>query len=96
MSGKITYSEMHLHSRHYLNEGDSFVVEIDDACNVLAMHDSDYSNYKKFGSFSYLGGWRDRSPATITVPTAGYWNLILDLAGGSGTLGHSITVVKGD
>jgi hypothetical protein len=58
------------------------------------MGDSDFSSYRRGGRHQYYGGHYDRLPARIVVPADGYWNITLDLGGGSASIRHSIGILK--
>jgi hypothetical protein len=83
-----------LQKREYLSEGDVVVVDCSHRCNIRLMGDSDFSSYRRGGSHHYHGGYYDRLPARIGVPADGYWNIVLDLGGGSASIRHSIQFLK--
>lgn len=83
-----------IHSREYLNQGDIVVVNCSHQCNIMLLDDSNFSNYRSGGQFSYHGGFFKMLPARIPAPSSGYWNIILDLGGGSANIRYSINVVK--
>jgi len=55
--------------------------------------DSNFSRYKRGESYSYYGGFFKEFPAILTPPHSGYWNITLDLAGGSASIKYSINVI---
>ena len=83
-----------LHKREYLNEGDVVVVNCSHQCNVMLTTDDNFRRYRSGQAFQYYGGFYKHLPARIGVPETGYWNITLDLGGGSATIRHSITVIK--
>lgn len=83
-----------LHKREYLNEGDIVVVDCDYQCNVMLTDDINFRRYRNGGGFDYHGGFYERLPARIPVPDTGYWNITLDLGGGSANVRYSINVIK--
>ena len=83
-----------MHKREYLSEGDVVVVDCSHRCNVRVMCDSDFSSYRSGRSHRYYGGHYERLPARITVPADGYWNITLDIGGGSASIRHSIGILK--
>jgi len=83
-----------LHKREYLNQGDVVVVDCSHRCNIRLMADSDFQSYRRGGSHHYYGGYYERLPASITVPTDGYWNITLDLGGGSASIRHNIRILR--
>ena len=83
-----------LHKREYLMAGDIVVVDCDHRCNVRVMADSDFSSFRQGGRHQYFGGHFDRLPARISVPSSGWWNVTLDLGGGSARIRHSIGFLK--
>ena len=83
-----------IHGREHLSAGDCVQVDCDTECNVMLLTDSEFTKYKNRKSFSYHGGHFNRFPAQLVAPRAGYWNVILDLGGGSANIRYSIQVVK--
>jgi hypothetical protein len=83
-----------LHQREYLDEGDVVVVDCSHQCNVMLTTDNDFQNYRSGRAFHYRGGFFKRLPARIAVPHTGYWNITLDLGGGSANIKYSINVIK--
>jgi len=84
----------HLHKRLFLKDGDVVEVNCDTQANVLLLDDSEYSNYQARRSYRYYGGFFTHFPATLAPPRSGYWNVVLDLGGGSATVRHSMRVVS--
>lgn len=82
-----------MHKREYLNEGAVVVVNCTHQCNVMLTDDTNFQNYKQGGQFRYHGGFFKRLPARIPVPHSGYWNVTLDLGGGSASIRYSIDVI---
>ncbi len=83
-----------IHSREYLNEGDIVQLECDTQCNFMLTDDSNFSNYKRGSNFSYYGGKFEYFPARIAVPHTGYWNITIDLGGGSANIRYNLSVIK--
>jgi hypothetical protein len=83
-----------VHWREYLNSGDVVVVDCSHRCNVRLMSDSDFASYRSGGAHRYHGGHYDRLPARISAPSSGYWNVTLDLGGGSASIRHSMNILK--
>lgn len=84
-----------LHTRVHMDAGDIAVVRCTHQCNVRLMTDSDFRLFQKGAKHHYYGGWFERLPAQIAAPSTGMWNIVLDLAGGSANIQHSIAIVKG-
>jgi hypothetical protein len=84
----------HLHKRLFLKDGDVVEVDSNTQANVILMDDSDYSNYKARRSYRYYGGFFTQFPATLVPPHSGYWNVVLDLGGGSAAVRHSVRVLS--
>ncbi len=85
-----------IHSREYLNAGDTVVVECSHQCNVRVMSDNDFQNFKNGFSHRYLGGHYKRLPAHVTVPSSGYWNTTIDLGGSPSGFRYNIGYLKSD
>jgi len=83
-----------IHGREYLGEGDMIEVDCDTQCNIMLLTDSEFSHYKKNGAFNYYGGHFKFFPARLAAPNTGYWNVVIDLGGGSANIRYSIKVVK--
>jgi hypothetical protein len=83
-----------LHQREYLNHGDVVVVDCSHRCNIRLMSDSHFQSYRQGGSHRYYGSHYDRLSARIVVPNDGYWNITLDLGGGSASIRHRIGILK--
>ena len=83
-----------IHAREYLHAGDIVVVQCSHQCNVRVMDDSNFSSYRSGGQHHYYGGFYQMLPARIAVPSNGYWNVTIDLGGGSANIRHSINFLK--
>lgn len=83
-----------LHKKEYLNTGDDVVVDCSHQCNIYLIDDSNFQNYRAGRSFRRYGGFYKMFPARLAVPSDGYWNVVLDLAGGSATVRHSIQIFR--
>lgn len=83
-----------IHGREYLDIGDAVEVNCDTQCNIMLLTDAEFSNYKNGQSFNYHGGHFKFFPAHIPAPGSGYWNVIIDLGGGSANIRYSIRVIK--
>lgn len=84
-----------LHKRLYLNAGDIVVVDCSHQSNILLTTDSNFTNYKNGRGFQHHGGggFFQQLPARLKAPQSGYWNITIDLGGGSGNVRHSISVI---
>ena len=83
-----------LHSREFMNSGDIAEVNSSHQCNITLMDDINFNNYKNGKSFKCIGGFFEKLPARIAAPSSGYWNIVLDLAGGTATIKHSVRIIK--
>ncbi|GAB7529410.1 DUF1883 domain-containing protein [Pseudomonas sp. 3A(2025)] len=81
-----------IHSREHLNKGDVVEVACSHQCNVRLTNDTHFSNFKNGRQHTYYGGFFERLPARIQAPSTGYWNITIDLGGGSANITHSITI----
>jgi hypothetical protein len=82
-----------IHSRRYLNKGETVHLDCDTQCNFMLLSDDDFAAYQLVRQFRYHGGTFKNFPARITVPATGYWNVIIDLAGAKEEIAYNITVV---
>jgi hypothetical protein len=83
-----------IHSREFLNEGDTVVLDCDTQCNFMLTDDTNFSSYKRCGRFQYYGGFFKKFPARIAVPHAGHWNITLDLAGGRANIRYGFRILR--
>ena len=83
-----------IHGREYLNSGNIIEVDCDTQCNVMLLTDTEFSNYQAGQSFNYYGGHFKYFPAHLAAPSPGFWNVIIDLGGGSAVIKYSIRVIK--
>ncbi|MGA2468116.1 MAG: DUF1883 domain-containing protein [Thermodesulfobacteriota bacterium] len=83
-----------IHSREFLNEGDIVMLNCDTQCNFMLTDDLNFSSYKSGGHFNYYGGHFKMFPARIAVPHSGYWNITIDLGGGSANIRYDLQVIK--
>ena len=83
-----------LHRRELLNQGDVVLVNCSHQCNVILLDDDNFSKYRSGQRFKYFGGFQKILPAKIIAPKQGYWTVVLDLGGASGTVSHSIRIIK--
>ena len=83
-----------LHSREYLNVGDIVEVDCSHQCNVMLLDDSNFRHYQNNDNFSYYGGFCEKFPARIGVPSSGNWNIVIDLGGGTANIRYSINIIR--
>ena len=83
-----------LHKELWLNNNQAVQVRSSHQCNLYLLTDSDFNNYKRGNGFKYYGGFFTQFPARIVPSHSGRWHLVLDLAGGSATIQHSINIVN--
>ncbi len=83
-----------LHSREYLEQGDVVQVQCSHQCNVRLTTDSNFATFKRGGKYQYYGGFYKMLPAQIPAPSTGYWNITIDLGGGSANITHSISIIR--
>lgn len=83
-----------VHTRDYLNAGDTVIVHCSHQCNVRVMQDADFQSFKNGGGHNYHGGKYTRLPAIIRVPTSGNWNTTIDLGGSTAAYKYSISYRK--
>ena len=84
-----------LHHSEYLSAGDWFRVHLrHSSARTMLMDSANFQAYRSGGSFSFYGGWPERSPIDLVAPHSGTWHLVLDLEGGSGSINHSLEVFR--
>lgn len=85
-----------LHKREHLNEGDVVEVYCSHQCNVRLTTDSNFSSFKNGRRYTFYGGFYERLPVRIAAPHTGYWNITIDLGGGSANISHSIKIYRNE
>lgn len=85
-----------LHKREYLNTGDIVEVDCSHQCNIVLVDDTNFENYKRGRQFTHHGGggFFEKLPARLIVPSSGDWNIVIDLGGGTATIRPSIRIIK--
>jgi len=84
-----------LHTPMYLEKGSLVQLSCDTQCNFMLMDDANFASYQSGSGFRYLGGLVRRSPATIRAPHSGYWNVVIDVGGGSASIRYGLRVLEG-
>lgn len=84
----------YLHQEFNLNFNDVVRVDIDTQANVMLLDSSNYNSYRSGSSFRCHGRHYDRSPVLLKPPHSGYWHLVIDLGGRSGSIRHAINVIR--
>jgi len=84
-----------LHYDFHLDSGEVVEVTLDKQANVRLLDDTNFSRYKRGERHSYYGGLAKISPVTLRAPSAGHWNLVIDLGGYAGTVRASVRTIKG-
>ncbi|EPJ3801844.1 DUF1883 domain-containing protein [Morganella morganii] len=84
-----------IHAREHANQGDIVSVQCNHQTNVLVMDDTQFNNYKNWCRTNYYGGFYERFPANVPVPSTGYWNVVLALPAGHRTnIRYSINILN--
>ena len=78
----------------YLDAGETVEVTLDKEANVQLMDDDNFSNYTQGRKFRYYGGFAKTSPIQLEGPSAGHWNLVVDLGGYTGSVRASVQTLK--
>jgi len=60
----------------------------------MIVDDSNLSSFKSGANYTYYGGFYKRFPATISVPRSGFWNVTIDLGGGSASIKYNLSIIK--
>lgn len=84
----------YIHAHEFLNQGDVVRVTLDRQANVRIFDDINYSNFRNGRRATYYGGLAKVSPAEITVPRSGHWNVVIDLGGARGNIKYNIQYLK--
>lgn len=82
-----------IHAREFLGGNQCVRVDCDTQCNVRLLDDSNFAAYREGRSHRYHGGFFREFPAILTPPCSGYWNITIDLGGGSASIRYDIRVV---
>jgi hypothetical protein len=84
-----------IHSREYLDEGESFEVMCDTKSNVMLTTDSDFARFKERNSFNFFGGFYEKFPIRLFAKHSGYWNLTIDVGEGyEANIRYTINVIR--
>lgn len=65
---------------------------VGNAANIRLLDGANFERYRAGQRFSYLGGLARRSPAFLTVPSAGTWYVVVDMMGLRGEVRASVDV----
>ncbi len=92
---KIKITKTILTKQLHLKKGDHVIVDIDKAANVILLNDINLSLFKSGKAFTHQGGggYFTTSRAILVCPSAGSWNVVIDLPNG-GAIKHSIRVIS--
>lgn len=83
-----------IHAREHLKRGDIVEVDCSHQCNVRLTTDSHFSNFRNGRQHRYHGGFYKQLPARIAAPSDGFWNITIDLGGGSAQYRYSINIIR--
>ncbi len=83
-----------IHSRDYFENGNVVRLNCDTQCNFMLLDDTNFRYYKSGQACKYFGGHFKMFPAKIAVPSSGYWNVVIDLGGGSANIKYALDVLK--
>jgi hypothetical protein len=82
-----------LHSDFNIGPDDVVQVSLDKQANVLMLDDTNFSNYRRGGRYSYFGGLAKQSPVRLSPPHQGRWHVVVDVGGYAGTVRASIVLL---
>lgn len=82
-----------LHTDFHGGSDKVVLVTLDSQANVMLLDDINFSAYRDGRSFNYFGGWATESPVRLAPSHSGYWHVIVDLGGASGTIRASIRII---
>lgn len=71
----------------------TIAITLDKQANVRLMDSHNFQRYRSGNTHNYYGGRATRSPFIITAPSAGDWNLVIDLGGFPGTVKASVKLI---
>lgn len=74
----------YLHKEFDLMTGDVVEVTLDSQANVLLLDSTNYMAYQTGKSYSYFGGYAEKSPVKLIVPRDGKWHIVVNLGGYAG------------
>ena len=83
-----------IHSREHFSQGDVAVLNCDTQCNFLLLDDHNFNNFKSGRDYRYFGGFYKMFPAKIQAPQSGYWNMVVNLGGGSANIRYGLSVIR--
>lgn len=83
----------HAYGPKYVGYGDTIRVDLDTACNVMAMDNYNYQRYQRGENFDYFGGYVKKSPFFLKPPSGSYY-VIIDNGGDGYQLRASVRVMR--
>jgi Domain of unknown function (DUF1883) len=84
----------YLYYEFHLNTKDIVQVTLDKQANVRLLDSSNYYKYKESKEYTYYGGLALKSPLRLAPPYAGYWYVVIDLQGFTGTVNASVNIIR--
>lgn len=72
---------------------DTIEVTLDRQANVQLMDDMNYRKYKTGQTYKFFGGTQVKSPAHLSPPHRGKWNLAVDLLGFVGKVNIDVRII---
>ncbi len=83
---------------HEFDAGPNELIEVvlDHPANVQLLDEANFERYQSRQTFRYHGGYATESPVELRPPSKGRWHLVIDLGGGTGSVGASARVVPAE
>ena len=63
--------------------GSTVSMTIDRQANVFLVDDTNFSSFRRGGTFNYYGQLQKHRGVRLTVPRTGHWHLVLQPVGGT-------------
>ena len=82
-----------LHSRFHLTPHERVRITLNSQANVRLMDDNNFHQFKRGGQHRYYGGHAKESPVVLGPPHSGFWNVVVDLGGYSGSVRASVAKI---
>lgn len=82
-----------LHTDFQGGPNETVVVTLDGQANVMLLDEQSFQNYRRGGSFRYIGGLAKRSPVRLTPPHHARWHVVVDLGGYGGTVRAGVRIL---
>jgi len=83
------------HDMGYRSRGELVEIMLSSGANVRLMDSSNLISYKNGREHYYYGGFTNRSPVRLQIPSSGHWYVVVDMQGLVGSVQSSARILPG-